>query len=237
MGTILAFAVLAAVTLGAALLFVKEPDRTLSFYVIVGQLLLGEAVLFMLMSRSFIATARRGGASGVAQIGTYRLFLLAYIVSLAITISYFGFGYQRQGGVNDYIFAGIQVIVLGVPLFMAMMSETTTRFVEQDGRDAQAEARRGQRRLDKALGGIEDLVSSLPVEQRGSSELQNVELGMRTLRNSINSKLGLRGYDSRELADQIEDLESGFKRSLLSGNAGAALSDLAAQLTRAAQRL
>ncbi len=235
---LIAFAILAAVTVGAALLFFKEPQRTIAFYVVVGQILAGEAILFLLLARSIISTGRTGGASGVTQLGTYRTFLLAYVASLAITVAYFGFNVHRQGEVNDYIFAGIQLLVLGIPLFYAIMSESTQRFVQADGLDAQEEGDRAQRRARRAFRGIEEAIDTLPAEARSGAAMQSLDLAMRTLRSSIDAKLGLRNADSRDLVDDIEDLESRFKAGVRTGGApDTVIADLAAQVTRAAQRL
>jgi hypothetical protein len=235
---LIAFAILAAVTIGAALLFFKEPQRTIAFYVVVGQIVAGEAILFLLLARSIISTGRKGGASGVTQLGTYRTFLLAYFVSLAITVAYFGFNVQRQGEVNDYIFAGIQLLVLGIPLFYAIMSESTQRFVQADGLAAQEEGDRAQRRARRAFRGIEEAIDTLPAEARTGAAMQQLDLAMRTLRSSIDAKLGLRNADSRDLVDDIEDLEARFKAGVRNGGApDTVIADLAAQVTRAAQRL
>lgn len=234
----IAFAILAAVTIGAALLFFKEPQRTIAFYVVVGQILAGEAILFLLLARSIISTGRDGGASGVTQLGTYRIFFLAYFASLAITVAYFGFGVHRNGEVNDYIFAGIQLLVLGIPLFYAIMSESTQRFVQADGLDAQDEADRAQRRVRRAFRGIEDSIDDLPAEAKGGAAMQQLDLAMRTLRSTIDAKLGLRNRDSRDLVDDIEDLESRFKAGARAGaTPDETIADLAAQVTRTAGRL
>lgn len=233
----IAFAILAAITIGAALLFVPGP-YTIAFYAVVGQIVAGEMILFLLLARSFLSTGRTGGASGVTQLGTYNVFTIAFFISLVITIGYFGFGVEREGTVNDYIFAGIQLLVLGIPLVFLIMAETTMRFTEQDGRDAQDEAERAKRRVTRAFRGIEQSIDDIPPGERDPAAMQQIEMAMRTLKSAIDSKLGLRNRDSRDLVDDIEDLETRFKTTLRSG-AGVklALGDVAAQITRAAQRL
>lgn len=234
---LVAFVILGAITVGAAMLFVPGP-YTIAFYAVVGQIVVGEVIVFLLLARSIIASGRRGGASGATQLGTYNLFFIAYYVSLVLTVGYFGFNVEREGTANDYIFAGIQLLVLGLPLVFIMMSETTMRFVEEDGRDAQDEADRAKRRVAKAFRDLDETIADIPPAERDGAAMQQLDMAMRTLRASIDSKLGLRNRDSRDLADEIEDLESRFKASLRSG-AGArpAIADLAAQVSRATQRL
>lgn len=233
----IAFAILAAITIGAAMLFVPGP-YTIAFYAVVGQIVAGEMILFLLLARSFISTGRSGGASGATQLGTYNIFTIAFFVSLVITIGYFGFGVQREGTANDYIFAGVQLLILGIPLVFLILAETTMRFTEQDGRDAQEESGRAKRRVTRAFKGIEQAIDDIPAGDRDPASMQQIELAMRTLKSAIDSKLGLRNADSRDLVDDIEDMEIRFKTSLRGGGGvKLALSDVAAQITRAAQRL
>lgn len=232
-----AFAILSAITVGAAMLFIPGP-YTIAFYAVVGQIVVGEIILFLLLARSIIASGRRGGASGATQLGTYNIVFIAYFVSLVLTVGYFGFNVEREDTANDYIFAGIQLLVLGIPLVFVIMSETTMRFVEEDGRDAQDEAARAKRRVTKAFRDLDQAIADIPPEERDGAAMQQLDLALRTLKSTIDSKLGLRNRDSRDLADEIEDLESRFKASLRSGmGTRPAIADLAAQVSRATQRL
>ncbi len=237
-GFTLAFAILVAITIGAGLLFVPEP-RGFPFVFVVGQIVLGEAILLLMILRSF-GTADRGasGPSSLAQVGTYRLFVAAYVASLALTIAYFG--WVRPQTPMDLAFYGIQLLVLGVPLALAIMSETTVRFMDQGVRaDAAAKAEAGAS-IAKAVAALEDTVLWTSAQVRGKAAvgLQKLELAHRTLKRAVDAKIGLKGSTADAVGQDLDGVVGRLRRAVGEDrDLDVALTQAAEDLQRIAARL
>jgi hypothetical protein len=243
LGTVLAFAILAAVTIGAALLFVPGP-HSFNFYFILAQILAGEFALMLFILRGF-STAHAGatGPSGVAQQGSYRIFAFAYAISLVMTIAYFGF--VRQTSVSavsglDFAFYGVQLLVIGLPLVVLIMAETSLRFVEQPGQAEAALKDRAGETIQKAVAALEDTIlwAQPKAREAAATGIQRLEMAHRSLKSAVAAKLGMKSGAVRDIGGDLDGVIGRLRRAAGEDrDLNQALIEAAEDVTRIAARL